>query len=171
VAADDFQGGNAVSEAVVFAVPADVELEAAPIPPEWIIEGTPQARSKRLAQSADGTSMIMAWSCTAGRFNWHYAVDETVHVIAGEVIVTDENGRTHRIGPGDMVFFPAGSRSVWHVPHQVRKLAVCRHAMPRPFGTLLRTWNKALDVLTGFSAGPGRDTRCALADGADMASA
>jgi uncharacterized cupin superfamily protein len=24
--------------------------------------------------------MIMAWSCTAGRFEWHYAVDETVHL-------------------------------------------------------------------------------------------
>jgi len=64
---------------VVFAAPADIELFDDPIRPQWIIEGTPQARSKRLAQSADGTSMIMAWSCTAGRFEWHYAVDETVH--------------------------------------------------------------------------------------------
>jgi hypothetical protein len=26
----------------------------------------------------------MAWSCTPGRFEWHYAVDETVHIISGE---------------------------------------------------------------------------------------
>jgi uncharacterized cupin superfamily protein len=42
---------------------------------------------------------------------WHYAVDETVHIISGEVIVTDEQGRVHRLGPGDMAFFPAGSHS------------------------------------------------------------
>jgi uncharacterized cupin superfamily protein len=58
----------AVSEPVVFAAAADIELSADPIRLQWITEGTPQVRSKRLAQSADGTSMIMAWSCTAGRF-------------------------------------------------------------------------------------------------------
>ena len=82
-----------MSKPVVFAAPADVELGPAPIPPDWIIEGKPQARSKRLAMSADGTSSVMAWSCTAGRFNWHYTVDETLHLISGEVFVTDERRR------------------------------------------------------------------------------
>jgi uncharacterized protein len=139
-----------VSNSIVFAAPADVELALDPIPPHWIIEGAPQACSKRLAQSADGTSMIMAWSCTAGRFNWHYAVDETLHIISGEVFVSDDNGAVHRLGPGDMVFFPAGSSSTWHVPHHVRKLAVCRQSMPRSFGTLLRAWNKALRLFTNL---------------------
>ena len=122
----------------VFAVPADVELELDPIRPDWVIEGTPQVRSKYLARSADGASSVMAWSCTAGRFIWCYKVDEMLHVISGEVFVTDEKGAVRRLGPGDMAFFPAGARSVWHVPHEVRKLAMCRHKMPRPFGTLLR---------------------------------
>jgi len=68
--------------AVAFAAPADVELAPNPINPAWIIEGNPQARAKRLAESADGTSSVMAWSCTPGRFEWHYAVDETVHIIS-----------------------------------------------------------------------------------------
>jgi uncharacterized cupin superfamily protein len=145
-----------VSEPVVFTAPADIELSADPIRPQWIIEGTPQARSKRLAQSADGTSMIMAWSCTAGRFEWHYAVDETVHIISGEVHVTDEKGEIRRLGPGDMAFFPAGSRSIWHVPHRVRKLAVCRHSMPRPLGTVLRAWNKFVETLVRLSPTAGK---------------
>ena len=98
----------------------------------------------------------MAWSCTAGRFNWHYTVDEALHIISGEVFVTDDKGQTRRLGPGDMVFFPAGSRSIWHVPNEVSKIAFCRHSMPRPFGTLLRTWNKLVRRLTGFSAGVRR---------------
>ena len=94
----------------------------------------------------------MAWSCTAGRFIWCYKVDEMLHVISGEVFVTDENGAVRRLGPGDMAFFPAGARSVWHVPYEVRKLAMCRHKMPQPLGIMVRAWNNLIDRLTGFSA-------------------
>jgi uncharacterized protein len=151
----------------VFAVPADVELELDPIRPDWVIEGTPQVRSKYLARSADGVSSVMAWSCTAGRFIWCYKVDEMLHVISGEVFVTDENGAVRRLGPGDMAFFPAGARSVWHVPHEVRKLAMCRHKMPRPFGTLLRAWNHLIDRVTGFSAVEGRSLEARLPAGSE----
>lgn len=136
---------------VVFAVPADVELHPAPIPPHWVTEGNPQARSKRLGASADGTASIMAWSCTPGRFTWRYRVDEVIHILSGEIFVTDENGQRRRLGPGDMVFFPAGSVSDWHVTEEVRKLAVCRHSMPRPLGFALRAWNKLVAML----ANPG----------------
>jgi uncharacterized cupin superfamily protein len=138
----------------VFASPATAELVPVPIPQDWIIEGTPQARSARLATSADGTSSVIAWSCSAGRFRWHYAVDETLHIISGEVFVTNEKDEVRRLGPGDMVFFPAGSRSTWYVPHEVRKLAFCRHSMPRPCGYALRAWNKLVGIVTGNTAAP-----------------
>ncbi len=144
---------DAVSNPVVFAAPADVDLDPAPIPADWIIEGNPQARSKRLATSADGTSSVMAWSCTAGRFRWHYTVDETIHLISGEVFVTDENDNVRRVGPGDMVFFPAGSVSTWYIPDHVRKFAVCRHSMPRVAGLALRAWNKIISIVTGCDGG------------------
>jgi uncharacterized protein len=147
-----------VSNPVIFAAPADVELDPAPIPPDWIIEGNPQARSKRLAASADGTSTIMAWSCTAGRFKWHYTVDETIHLISGEVFVTDENDKVRRVGPGDMVFFPAGAVSTWYIPDHVRKLAVCRHAMPRFAGFALRAFNKLIGIVTGVDGGGALDS-------------
>jgi uncharacterized protein len=140
-----------MSKPIVFACPAEIELASDPICPDWIVEGEPQARSRRLAESADGTASVMAWSCSAGRFDWRYAVDEAVHIISGEVFVTDHNGQTKRLGPGDMAFFPAGSSSRWYVPNEVRKLAVCRHNMPRLFGTLLRVWNKVARRLSGYS--------------------
>ncbi len=136
-----------MSHPIVIAPPAEVELVPAPIPTDWILAGTPEARSRQLARSQDGASSVMAWSCTAGRFNWHYTVDETVHIISGEVFVTNEKGEECRLGPGDMAFFPAGSRSTWWVPVEVRKLAVCRQAMPLPFGFALRAWNKAARIL------------------------
>jgi uncharacterized cupin superfamily protein len=125
-----------VTNPVIFAAPADVDLDPAPIPADWIIEGNPQARSKRLAASADGTSTVMAWSCTAGRFKWHYTVDETIHLISGEV-----------------VFFPAGSVSTWYIPDHVRKFAVCRHSMPRIAGFALRAFNKIVGIITGSDSG------------------
>ena len=68
---------------IIFADPTTVALDPAPIKPGWVVEGTPQARARELARSADGTSVVIAWSCTAGRFNWHYGVDEMVHVDLG----------------------------------------------------------------------------------------
>ncbi|MGH6672751.1 MAG: cupin domain-containing protein [Xanthobacteraceae bacterium] len=141
-----------MSRPILFARPSDIELGNDPIRPEWVIDGQPLARSRRLAESGDGASSVMAWSCTAGRFNWHYSVDETVHIIAGEVFVTDHNRHSQRLGPGDMAFFPAGSCSTWYVPVEVRKLAVCRHNMPKPFGLLLRAWTKLAHRLSGYSA-------------------
>ena len=142
-----------MSNPVIFAAPADVDLDPAPIPADWIIEGNPQARSRRLASSADGTSTIMAWSCTAGRFKWHYTVDETIHLISGEVFVTDEKDNVRRVGPGDMVFFPAGAVSTWYIPDHVRKFAVCRHSMPRIAGFALRAFNKIVGIITGSDSG------------------
>jgi uncharacterized cupin superfamily protein len=138
---------------VAFAAPADIALDPDPIRADWVIEGSPKARSKYLAGSADRAASVMAWSCTAGRFQWCYKVDEVLHIISGEVFVTDEQGTVRRLGPGDMAFFPAGARSVWHVPHEVRKLAMCRHSMPRPLGFMVRAWNNLIHRVSGFSAG------------------
>src|ERR1700692_1559797 len=146
-----------MSNSIVFAAPADVELMPAPIPPHWIVEGTPQACSKRLAMSADGTSSIMAWSCTPGQFHWHYSVDETLHLISREVFVTDEGGISHRLGAGDMAFFPAGSSSLWHVTQEVRKLAFCRHSIPLPVGFALRAWKNLKAIFGGVLGGPPED--------------
>jgi uncharacterized protein len=134
---------------IVIADPSTVALDPAPIEPGWIVEGTPQARARELARSADGTAVVMAWSCTAGRFHWYYGVDETVHVISGEVFITNDDGVERRLGPGDMAFFPTGSRSLWRVPCAVRKLAVCRRALPRPLGFALRAWTKLIAPMTG----------------------
>jgi uncharacterized cupin superfamily protein len=136
-----------VPKPVVFAAPADVKLDPAPIPASWIIEGNPQASSVQLAASADGASTIMAWACTAGRFKWHYTVDETIHIISGEVYVTDEKDNVRRIGRGDMAFFPAASVSTWYVPDRVRKLAVCRQSIPYLAAFTLRAFNKLIAIV------------------------
>jgi uncharacterized protein len=161
-----------MSQPVVFDVPADVDLEPDPIRPGWVIEGTPQVSSKCVAGSADGASSVMVWSCTAGRFVWCYKVDEMLHVLSGEAFVTNEDGTDRRLGPGDMAFFPSGARSIWHVPKEVRKLAMCRHTLPGPFGIVLRAWTNLIDLMTGFSSvkvSDAREGKCGAAE--ELASA
>jgi uncharacterized protein len=126
---------------IVTATPADVELGSAPFPQAWVLDGTPQACAKEIARSRDGAMTTVVWSCSQGRFRWHYSVDEMVHLLSGEVFIRDDHADAERrLGPGDTAFFPAGSSAVWRVTQDVRKVAVCRVAVPRPVGFALRAW-------------------------------
>ena len=130
----------------------DVELKSAPIRPEWILDGDPQARNKVLALSEDRMATTLVWDCTAGRFKWIYDVDETIHILEGAVNLTQFDGSVKRLHAGDVVFFPAGSSATWEVEGYVRKLAFFRQPVPRPVSLML----KALHRLAGVSGGAGK---------------
>lgn len=98
-------------------------LELDPIPPEWVLEGTPVARRKRMVGSSDGRSSTHMWDCTTGRFDWYYHSDEVIHVIEGAVVVEDEAAVCRRLEAGDIFLFPAGTTFRWTVPVYVRKIA------------------------------------------------
>src|SRR5258707_13453427 len=91
-----------------------LELQSAPIAPDWIVDGAPLARNRVLAPSTDGSGWTMLWDCTAGTFDWHYSFDETVHVIEGSVTITDAKGVSRTLRAGDMGFFPAVAAARWH---------------------------------------------------------
>lgn len=120
-------------------------LEPTPIPPSWIVGGSPQARCAELSRSRDGAAATFVWECTAGEFDWTFAGDETVHILDGEVIVDDGAGpRTLRAG--DVALFHAGSTCRWQVPAYVRKLAFLRDPVPRPALLAIRLWRKLKTV-------------------------
>ncbi|RAK56587.1 cupin domain-containing protein [Phenylobacterium deserti] len=131
-----------------------VALEAAPIRPEWIRAGAPQARCTVLSQAADGAALTAVWDCTAGEFDWHFAGDEWVHILEGEVVVDDGSG-PRSLRPGDVALFPAGSVSRWRVPTYVKKLAFCRDPMPRPVQKLVQVVRKVKGALRGGAAPAG----------------
>jgi len=153
-----------MSQSIVIAAAATADLDPAPITPGWILSGAPDARAKLLAISQDKTSSIVAWECTPGLFNWHYAEDESVCIISGEVYITSGDGAERRLGQGDMAFFPAGSSCTWRVTERIRKVAFLRKDMPHLLGFGVRAWHKLLRTagirgqmqLTAASAGdPG----------------
>jgi uncharacterized protein len=136
-----------MSKSIVIAAAATADLKAAPIARDWILDGSPETRNKLIAKSFDQTSAILVWDCTAGRFNWHYGTDETLVVTSGEAFISDQNGGERQIGPGDVVFFPAGTSATWRVPKYIRKVALLRQTMPRPVGYGVRAWNLLLRML------------------------
>jgi uncharacterized cupin superfamily protein len=133
-----------MSKLIVLATAADAQLDSEPIPKDWILEGTPDARSKKLAKSHDFTSYIMVWDCTPGRFTWHYNKDETLVVVSGEVFITTDQQKERRLGPGDWAFFPGGTKATWRVTSRLRKVAVVRETLPLPLGLFVRGCKGAL---------------------------
>lgn len=121
-------------------------LQPSPINSDWIISGDPKVKAAVISTSADGQSFTAIWECTAGKFHWHYAFDETLHFLEGAVTLDDGSG-PRTVGAGDVVYFPKGSSAVWHVETYIRKLAICRKVLPAPIGTtisLLRSLKVAL---------------------------
>jgi hypothetical protein len=143
-----------MAKSIVLVAAGTSDLKPAPIPADWILNGTPETRNKELAKSQDRTATVIDWSCTAGRFNWHYAEDEILVVVSGEAFITDEKGEEHRLGPGDMGFFPAGSSCTWRITGHVRKFAMVRTTLPGPLVFALRVWNRLRRIVRPPAASP-----------------
>jgi uncharacterized cupin superfamily protein len=118
-------------------------LEPAPIPDEWVIEGSPRARAAELGRSPDGTCTAAHWDCTAGTFHWFFFNEEIVHILDGEVVVRNAREQERVLRKGDVAVLPANEWMVWRVDRYVRKLAYCRFPVPRPLGKLVRGVQKA----------------------------
>jgi len=143
-----------VIESILVATPATVELEPEPIPPDWIVTGSPVARCKKMVRSHDRTSHIVIWDCTPGSFKWHYCMDEALIIISGEAFMTNEKGEERRFGPGDLGFFPAGTSCTWRITEQLRKVGVLKESLWRPLGLAVKAWHKLLRIVGVASESP-----------------
>ena len=94
----------------------------------WISK--PIARNKFLSRSADDTACTYIWDCTAGKFNWHYEVDETVYVLEGRVVINDPTGNSRTLKPATRSSFREAQKAEWTVDCYVRKVAFLRTPLP-----------------------------------------
>src|SRR5690606_19668881 len=140
-------------QAIVAASIDTVAMKPAPINPAWVLEGSPVARAGEIARSSDGTTLSAVWDCTAGTFTWHFGVDETVHIVDGEVEVSANGFGTRTLRAGDVTLFRAGTTARWRVPVYVKKIAYCRHPLPWPMSLALRVFGRARALLSGTPAG------------------
>lgn len=97
--------------------------EEAPLDPDWILAGLPQTQINPLA--ARGRLSSGFWQCTEGHFNWHYQVDEMIHILEGDALIRDRATPLWcHLRAGDSVLFPKGSSAEWIVERYVRKFYV-----------------------------------------------
>ena len=101
-----------------------------PIDAVFIKDGNPVARGSVLTQSADKKVSSGLWTCEPGKFDWTYEWDEFVHVLEGEVTITEDGGTSYTLRPGDMAHFPLGLNTHWHVTKAVKKFFVLRTPEP-----------------------------------------
>jgi uncharacterized protein len=129
------------------------KLVAAPINPDWIEAGDPQASLAILAYSDDRAATTVLWECTAGKFTWRYSIDETIYFLDGEVWISVGGAPARRYGPGDSIHFSRGAVATWEVKTFIRKVAFCRSVLPRVFVNLRRFARSAYHRLRGRSDG------------------
>ena len=124
--------------------PQAVELEPEPINPDWIVRGTPTARSKELVTGRDWTAKVVVWECTPGTFHWRYSRDETIYVLAGEAFIPTEKDQEHRFAAGDLGFFPNGLSTNWRITRTFRKFVVQKETMWVPLGLGVKVFKRLL---------------------------
>src|SRR5246127_3473612 len=83
----------------------NVDLKPSPIEPSGVIEGNPEARSHKLSASADGAATTLIWSCTEGKFNWYYDLDETIMILEGSIVLESEGMPQKRYAVGEVFLF------------------------------------------------------------------
>ena len=134
-----------MSKSIMLANPATVVLdEVGSIPPDWVLSGHPETRSKILVRTHDWIGHVIVWECGAVSYKWHYNQDEAYIVLSGEGFMTDEKGVERRFGPGDVAYFPAGTNTTWRHPDHFKKVAFIKESIGRPLGFGLKVWSKLL---------------------------
>ncbi len=61
------------------------------------------------------------WTKEVSEFPWEYDEQEVCFFLAGEVVVTADDGVQAHFGKGDLVTFPVGLKCTWKVIQPVRK--------------------------------------------------
>lgn len=100
-------------------VPAAV-LEADPLDPAQIVQGTPEVSGKVLWESQDGKQIRGIWQITPGVVTDTEA-NELFVVVSGRATIAVEDGDTFDVGPGDACVLREGDRTTWTVHETLRK--------------------------------------------------
>lgn len=97
------------------------EGETSPPPADRLVSGTPQTTVTN--RFADPTGQFFAgdWSSTVGKWRVEYSEHEFCQLTEGRVVLTSEEGRSWRFGPGDAWVIPAGFRGTWETVEPARK--------------------------------------------------
>ncbi|GJE26909.1 cupin domain-containing protein [Methylobacterium organophilum] len=89
--------------------------------PARILSGDPAQTVSFVYRNADGSVSAGIWTCQPGKWRIDFKQDEFVHILEGEVVVTDGDGRAKTYRAGDAFVTPAGFSGTWDVRRPVKK--------------------------------------------------
>jgi uncharacterized cupin superfamily protein len=98
--------------------PAEEYLPAA----ERILAGSPVQRAWELYVSVDQRFSCGVWECAPGKWRVVFDEHEFCHWLAGELVITGDDGHVQHVRAGDAFATPAGFRGTWEVLSPARKL-------------------------------------------------
>lgn len=118
--------GTASAEPGVTELPADAPLSPSLPPPANLLEGpVPQCRSfNAFTDEASGMRAGIWDSTPYRRILRPQPVNELMHILAGSVTLTGEDGRPVRIAAGESVFVAQGTPCAWDSDEHVAKVYV-----------------------------------------------
>jgi uncharacterized cupin superfamily protein len=104
----------------------DAASDFEPFPLEEVLEGRPDGHVHWLRKGSAGEGQLYAGIFTGmpSVFRYRFAGDETFHVIEGKLTIEVEGASAVHLSPGDIVSFPKGAQSVWHVHEAFKKFFV-----------------------------------------------
>ena len=97
------------------------EGDTSDVPRERVFAGTPQTTVINRYADPRGQFFAGDWSSSVGKWRVEYTEHEFCQLTAGRVVLTAEDGREWRFGPGDAWVIPAGFRGTWETLEPARK--------------------------------------------------
>ena len=90
--------------------------------PATLITGKYQTQTWNHWTGEDNRLLSGIWECSPGKVKCEYVEWEFCHIIAGEVILTEEGKKKgHRFKKGDGFIIPPGFKGTWETVKKVKK--------------------------------------------------
>jgi len=85
------------------------------------VEGNPTMKTWVQHTSADGSVISGTWEATPGTWHATYDAYEFVHLMEGEIVITQDGGKPVTVKPGDGFVVEKGFAGTWKIVKPVRK--------------------------------------------------
>jgi uncharacterized cupin superfamily protein len=71
--------------------------------------------------SVDGRFTTGLWEREPDTWSFERPYDEVALILSGAAEIEEPDGTVHRVGPGDVLITPKGSRGTWHITETIVK--------------------------------------------------
>lgn len=97
------------------------EVEEYYLDQEKLIEGNPKQSVWLDYTDPTGKFFVGTWASEVGKWNISYTEEEYCEILKGENVITDQDGNSVTVGPGDSFVVPGGFVGTWEVVRPTKK--------------------------------------------------